>query len=104
MEGTCDKNCPLWKKYKEKCPNYIESWWKPENKKEPILIKDCAPKRTFIMIQELHNRFIGVEKSQEEQRNRMDVVNKTFSRLMIAMGKDYLKHKQLTNKSKKLEK
>jgi len=86
MENTCKpENCQLYKflKLKDptKCFNYIESWWKPENKKEPILIKDCAPKRTFIMIQELHNRFIG-----------------------IAMGKDYLKHKQLTNKSKKLEK
>lgn len=74
MEGTCSKDCPLWKKYKEKCPNYIEAWWKPDNGNEPKLIKDCAPKRTFLMIQELHNRLISLQQAQEQQRNLTSTV------------------------------
>lgn len=73
MENTCNDECFLWKKYKEHCPNYIESWWKPnEDESRPILIKDCAPKRIFLMIQDLHNRLVGVEQSQEQQRNQFD--------------------------------
>lgn len=77
MENTCGiKNCALAKKLKikkeEECPNFVEAWWTPENKKDPVSIKDCAPKRTFIMIQNLHNRLIGVEKSQEQVRNNLE--------------------------------
>lgn len=68
MENTCSENCFLWKKYKKRCPNYVESLWNP-NKGKPILIKDCAPKRTFLMIQELYNKLEGVQQSQEQQRN-----------------------------------
>ena len=56
----------------KKCPNYIETWWKPQmvgGESQPVLVCDCAPKRTLMMIQELHNRLLGVEKSQEELRN-----------------------------------
>ena len=56
----------------KKCPNYIETWWtsqKVGGESQPILVCDCAPKRILLMIQDLHNRLIGVEKSQEELRN-----------------------------------
>lgn len=56
----------------KKCPNYIETWWTPQSPSgdgKPILVCDCAPKRTLLMIQDLHNRLVGVEKSQEELRN-----------------------------------
>lgn len=71
MQNTCEiKGCPIAKKMKikkaEECLNYVESWWTPENKKQPIVVKDCSPKRTFIMIQELYNRLIGVQKQQDE--------------------------------------
>lgn len=83
MENTCrGEECPLWKKYKEKCPNFIESWWTPKrpgDDGQPYLIKDCAPRRTFLMIQELHNRLIGVEKSNEQQRNANIVTIKVLS-------------------------
>lgn len=72
MENTCDyKKCKLFDLLggdPEQCPNYQESWWALD-KDKPKLIKDCAPKRTFLMIQDLHNRLIGVQKAQEEQRN-----------------------------------
>lgn len=74
MKDTCIfKECLVAKRLKlkkgEECINFIEAWWTPEGKKEPLIIKDCSPKRTFLMIQELYNRLIGVEKSQEQMRN-----------------------------------
>ena len=73
MENTCNfEKCEFAKQLfdkPEQCPFFIESWWEPEGKGKPILIKDCSSKRTFLMIQDLHNRLIGVQKAQEEQRN-----------------------------------
>ena len=73
MEDTCNyKECKLFDLLggkPEQCPNYQESWWTPEGKGKPVLIKDCAPRRTFLMIQDLSNRLVGVQKAQEEQRN-----------------------------------
>jgi len=73
MENTCNyKECKLFDLLggkPEQCPNYQESWWTPEGKGKPVLIKDCAPRRTFLMIQDLSNRLVGVQKAQEEQRN-----------------------------------
>jgi hypothetical protein len=75
MEETCrKKECANWELYGEgKCPNYIESWWTPNPMTggEPKLIADCAPRRTFLMIQDLHNRLVGVERSQEQMRNEV---------------------------------
>ncbi len=72
MENTCDhKECKLFDLLggnPSQCPNYQETWW-TQDKKKPTLIKDCAPKRTFLMIQDLHNRIIGIQKAQEQQRN-----------------------------------
>ena len=73
MENTCNyEECEFGKLLfdkPEQCVNYIESWWKPNNKDNPILIKDCAHKRMFLMIQDLSNRLVGVQKTQEQQRN-----------------------------------
>jgi hypothetical protein len=74
MENTCNEKCHLWKKYGINCPNYIESWWTFEDKKKPILIKDCAPKRTFLMIQELYNRLVGLQQASEQQRNNAGTI------------------------------
>jgi hypothetical protein len=74
IQDTCNfKECYLGKLLDkpEECPNFIQSGWKSEEGAEVKTIKDCAPKRTFLMIQGLHNRLTGVEKSQEEQMNRV---------------------------------
>lgn len=77
MKDTCElKNCPVAKKFKIKkeneCPNFIESWWTPEGEKKPTLVKDCTNRRVLLMIQDLYNRLIGVQKSQEQMRNNYD--------------------------------
>ena len=70
MENTCVKEkCEFWNN--GHCCNYMESWWMPPETQgsKPVLVSDCAPKRTFLMIQDLSNRLVGVQKSQEELRN-----------------------------------
>jgi len=73
MESTCNyKKCKLFDLLggdPEQCPNYMESWWRPSDNDAPILVEDCAHKRIFLMIQDLSNRLVGVQKSQEEQRD-----------------------------------
>jgi len=73
MENTCSKEkCLLWQLTDGNCPNYIESWWTPApqmSDRTPVLVSDCAPKRTFLMIQELSNRLTGLQQSHEELRN-----------------------------------
>jgi len=73
MKNTCNPTeCKLFDLLggtPEQCPNFIESWFTPSDGSKPILVKDCAPKRTFLMISELHQRLIGVEKASEEGRN-----------------------------------
>lgn len=82
MDGTCVKNdCPLWKKHKEKCPNFIMTGWQSANGGQTKTVEDCAPKRTMLMVQELYNRLIAVEKVVEEQRNEGGRINKTFAQL-----------------------
>ena len=73
MENTCNpKECKLFDLLggvPEQCPNYMENWFTPSGGGKPVLTKDCAPRRTLLMISDLHNRLIGVQKAQEEQRN-----------------------------------
>jgi len=72
MEDTCSKEkCSLWQLTDGNCPNFIESWWTPvgPGENQPKLVSDCAPKRTFLMIQDLSNRLTGLQSSHEELRN-----------------------------------
>jgi len=64
----------------EQCPNYIEGWWKPLEG-EPEMFKDCAPKRTHIMVQDLYNRLIGLQQTAEQERNKSHEVTKNLIKL-----------------------
>jgi hypothetical protein len=73
MEGTCSyKDCKIYKKLKlkspDECPNYVESWW-AEDGKDPKLIRDCLPKRLLLMMQDFHERMIGMQSDIEKMRN-----------------------------------
>ena len=79
MTNTCHfSKCVMAKRFKikkaEECPNFVSSWWTQDEGK-PVLIEDCAPQRTMFMVQDLHNRLIGVQKSQEQQRNALKPLN-----------------------------
>lgn len=73
MENTCNyEECKLFELLggnPEQCPNYQESWWQPDGNGQPVLVKDCSPRRTLLMIQSLYARLEGVQKVQEQQRN-----------------------------------
>ena len=67
MEDThCGDQCPFKKMGYDKCPNELESWWQPADELQPKLVKDCAPKRMLLMMQQLYNRMDGVQKQQTE--------------------------------------
>lgn len=73
MENTCNpKECALFELLggkQEQCPNYQEVWFTPKGREEAILIKDCAPRRTFLMIQDLYNMVLDMRKDINEARN-----------------------------------
>ncbi len=79
MTSTCNfSKCAIAKRLKikkvEECPNHISTWW-TQNEGKPVLLEDCAPQRTMLMVQDLHNRLIGVQESQEQQRNVLKPLN-----------------------------
>jgi len=73
MEGTCkSESCKLFDLLGgtiEQCPNFVQSMWTPKEGGQPVLVKDCAPIRTMLMVQQLMNQQIGLQQAQEQQRN-----------------------------------
>lgn len=69
------------------CPNYIESWWQPQEGGKPILVQDCAPKRQILMLQDIFNRLLALQQVNEQQRNENNEVNKAFVGFMGAAAK-----------------
>jgi hypothetical protein len=69
MESTCTKDCKFWKKYKDKCPFYIQTTWSKDGEPTPRVVEDCTPKRSMILIMEMSNRFLGLQQATEQERN-----------------------------------
>lgn len=79
VQPTCrEKECSHWSK--GKCPFSFETWWKPLEG-QPKLIRDCAPIRTMIMVQELYNKQIGMQAALESQRNEAVKIFDTFKNI-----------------------
>ena len=76
MTGTCRKTeCAWWKKYKTKCPHYMETLWTKEGDNVPQVVEDCAPKRAVNMLMDLYPRLEGAQKAAEKARNgTMEIV------------------------------
>jgi len=81
MKDTClCEKCPLWKKYYSRkngqcCPNYIETSWTSREDNQPVLIKDCAPKRSVLMMMDMQNRLFGTQQAAEQARNKSEKVS-----------------------------
>jgi len=88
MKDTCDTKCKFWKKYGEHCPNYIESAWRSADSNEFKRVKDCAPKRTFLMLQSIENRLLAIEKQINGFKNVIDTKVKTIH---FRLGQDQSK-------------
>ena len=74
MQSTCSKECHLWKKYKDSCPNYIVGYWKESGSSTEVRIEDCAPKRILEQLKVIHNLLIGLHQASNEERNSSDAL------------------------------
>ena len=103
MTDTCIKDCAFYKKYmkpgKSLCPFYLETTWVNEQKTQPMVAKDCAPKRSVILQSELMNRMLGMQISFEEQRNNFgtntDVIVKMAQAFNTMVREVFMKHLQI---------
>ena len=91
MKDTCrfDDDCyfaGLLEK-KEQCPNYSRSYWR-NDKAEEICVHDCAPIRTMLMVQELFNRFIGLQEASEQERNKYQRVFLELANIKLNNNKE----------------
>ena len=84
MEDTCKKpDCHLWKKYGEKCPNYYRTGWREKDSSQEIIVHDCSPVRTMLMLQDISNRLIGVQQAGEQTRNVIFELGQIASQMRI---------------------
>ncbi len=93
MENTCKfPKCAIAKRLKikvlDECPNHVSTWWNQKDAK-PVLISDCAPQRTMFMVQDLYNKLVGVQESQEQQRNKLEPLDD-----LIEMARDYKQYQK----------
>ena len=77
MNDTCKaKDCKLHDLLggePEQCPNFIQTCWTSDSG-EVKPVKDCAPVRTMLMVQQLMNQTLGLQQAQEQQRNESHII------------------------------
>lgn len=81
------------------CPNYIETFWEENGNPQPILVKDCAPKRTLLMMQELYNRCFGMQQQIGQQEKEVTEMRVAVTRLFEAIK--YMEDQRNLEKSAK---
>jgi len=92
MKPTCrEKECMHWSE--GRCPFSLETWWQPApepgKKTDPVLLRDCAPIRTLMLVQELYNQQVRLQAAHEAQRNKAEELMKLYTNLITALGKKY---------------
>lgn len=68
------------------CPNYVESWWQSKDG-TPKLVKDCYPKRSLLMEQEIINRLLSLQSANEQSRNEFTFLSSTFRQVIEGLAK-----------------
>lgn len=63
------------------CPNYIETLWHEKDNPQPRIVKDCAPKRTLLMLQELYNRTFSLQQQVSQGEGQIIELKATLSNL-----------------------
>jgi hypothetical protein len=71
MKDTACENCPFKKMGFDQCPNYIETLWHEKDNAQPVIVKDCAPKRTLLMMQELYGRTFALQQQINQAENEI---------------------------------
>lgn len=96
MKDTACKDCPFLKMGFPECPNYIETLWYQEGEVQPVIVKDCAPKRSLLMLHELHGRVFGCQKQINQAEN--EIVNIRGSVNKLYDGIRYMEENRLAEK------
>lgn len=91
MQSTaCGDNCPFVKNKMcgscRECPNYIETWWMPEDGAQPVKLEDCSPKRLVLQQQVLQARFDLTTQALVQSRNEYNQLC-TYLKSLVEMGK-----------------
>ncbi|MES2409031.1 MAG: hypothetical protein V4509_01880 [Patescibacteria group bacterium] len=81
MKDTACENCPFKKMGFEQCPNYIETLWHQKDESQPVIIKDCAPKRSLLMVQELYNRTFALQQQINQSETEMGQMRGAITKL-----------------------
>lgn len=85
-DTSCGESCPFVKcgicESEKGCPNYAESWWIKGNSEEPVLIKDCAPKRMLVQQQVLQSKLEFVQGALEQSRNEFNELSGYFKAIV----------------------
>ena len=71
VESTCLKEkCYIWREEGDKCPFYIQTMWRNEEKPStPSILEDCAHRRKTLLLMDYSNRAIGIQKDYSNQKN-----------------------------------
>lgn len=88
VQSTCRKDCPLWKEYGDKCPNYLVTQWVSDDCSTPKLLDDCCPKRAITMLMEMHNQLSGIKIYASQTRTRLDKLCDDTVEFMVVQRKD----------------
>ena len=87
MENTCFKACHLWKKYGDRCPNYVIGYWKQEGSSTEKRIEDCVPRRTLEQLKKIHSILLGLHKASNEERNASNALAGVLVKVVKAAEK-----------------
>jgi len=61
-KDTCiGQRCPFWRRYQDTCPNFVKGDWKTVEGHE-YETKDCAPKRSMILCQQIYDHMLDVRR------------------------------------------
>jgi len=85
MRDTACENCPFKSMGFAQCPNYIETIWNEQGNSQPRIVKDCAPKRTLLMLEELYNRTFGLQQQINQQENQVAEFRAAITQLFNAI-------------------
>ena len=66
----------------KECPNYIETIWQEDGNPQPKIVKDCAPRRTQLLLQDLHNRTFALQKQTSQTEAELAKLRAIFNNIL----------------------
>ena len=85
MNDTACADCPFKKMGFSECPNYIETLWHEQGNPQPKIVKDCAPKRSLLMLHELYNRTFALQQQTSQTEKELGELRASVTKLFDAI-------------------